>query len=128
VNYRRHPDWSAEVLRLTDGQGVDHVIEVGGPQSFAHSLKSARRGGQINVIGYLGGTEGTINPLDIFRRQVRGRGIPVGSRASFEAMKRAIVQNDIHPVIDRAFAWTEAADALRYLESGSHFGKVALQH
>jgi NADPH:quinone reductase-like Zn-dependent oxidoreductase len=128
VNYRTRTDWSDVVLELTEGRGVDHVIEVGGPQSFAQSLKAARRGAQINVIGYLGGTEGTINPLDIFRRQVRVRGIPVGSRASFEAMNRAIEINDLKPVIDRVFPWMEAADALRHVERGGHFGKVVLKH
>jgi NADPH:quinone reductase-like Zn-dependent oxidoreductase len=128
VNYRQYPNWADEVLRLTDGLGVDHVIEVGGPESFAQSLRAVRRGGQINVIGYLGGTEGSINPLDIFRRQVRVRGIPVGSRASFEAMNRAIAVNRIRPVIDRSFPWTEVAAAMRYLESGAHFGKVVLEH
>lgn len=128
VNYRRHPNWADEVLRLTNDEGVDHVIEVGGPGSFAQSLKATRRGGQINVIGYLGGTEGSVNPLDIFRRQVTVRGIPVGSRASMEAMCRAIELNGLRPQIDRVFAWTEAPDALRHLESGAHFGKVVLQH
>jgi NADPH:quinone reductase-like Zn-dependent oxidoreductase len=128
VNYRRHPEWAEEVLRLTNGRGVDHVLEVGGPASFALSIKAVRIGGQINVIGYLGGTDGTIDPLDIFRRQLRVRGIPVGSRASFEAMNRAIEVNAMRPVIDRTFEWTLAPTALRYLESGSHFGKVVLSH
>ncbi len=126
INYARHPEWSAEVLALTDGQGADHIIEVGGPGSFAQSLKAVRRGGQINVIGYLGGKEGAINPLDIFRRQVRVRGIPVGPRQSFEAMNRAIALNQMRPVIDRVFAWTDIAEALRYLHRGKHLGKVAL--
>jgi NADPH:quinone reductase-like Zn-dependent oxidoreductase len=83
-------------------------------------------GGQINVVGYLGGIDGTINPLDIFRRQVQVRGIPVGSRESFEAMVRAIEVNDLRPVIDRKFAWTEVGDALNYFDAGSHFGKIVL--
>ena len=58
INYRSNPDWSSAVLALTDGRGADHIIEVGGPQSFAQSLKAAARGAQINVIGYLGGSEG----------------------------------------------------------------------
>jgi len=128
VNYRDNPEWSQAVLSLTGGRGADHIIEVGGPQSFAQSLKAAARGAQINVIGYLGGSEGAINPLDIFRRQVTARGIPVGSRESFEAMNRAIAVNDIRPVIDRVFPWTAAAEALRYLEHGSLFGKVVLDH
>ncbi|MFM0167730.1 zinc-dependent alcohol dehydrogenase family protein [Paraburkholderia sediminicola] len=128
VNYRDHPDWAEEILKLTDGRGVDHVLEVGGPESFAQSLRAVRRGGQINVIGYLGGTEGVINPLDIFRRQVRVRGIPVGSRASFEAMNRAIAVNQLRPVIHRTYEWTDVGHALRDLESGAHFGKLVLHH
>ena len=128
VNYKTNPNWGDTVLELTEGRGVDHVIEVGGPGSFTQSLKAVCRGGQINVIGYLGGTEGAINPLDIFRRQVRVRGIPVGSRASFEAMVRAIEANNLKPVVDRAFPWTDVAEAMRYLESGAHFGKVVLEH
>jgi NADPH:quinone reductase-like Zn-dependent oxidoreductase len=128
VNYARHENWAEHVLRLTDGQGVDHVIEVGGPSGFAQSLAATRRGGQINVIGYLGGTEGSINPLDIFRAQVRVRGIPVGSRASFEAMNRAIDVNSLKPVVDRVFPWLEAADAIHHLERGANFGKVVLTH
>lgn len=128
VNYKRHPHWADAVLELTAGRGVDHVLEVGGPASFAQSLKAVRRGGQISVIGYLGGTDGAINPLDIFRRQVTVRGIPVGSRASFEAMTRAIEAGKLKPVIDRCLPWTEVGEALRHLEKGAHFGKVVLQH
>jgi NADPH:quinone reductase-like Zn-dependent oxidoreductase len=128
INYRQNPEWAGAVLDLTDGRGVDHVIEVGGPQSFEQSLRATARRGQINVIGYLGGREGTINPLDIFRKQVQVRGIPVGSRESFETMIRTIEINDLKPVIDRTFPWTDVAEALRYAESGSHFGKVTLLH
>ncbi|WP_026791686.1 zinc-dependent alcohol dehydrogenase family protein [Pleomorphomonas oryzae] len=128
VNYQRIPEWGDAVFDLTDGRGVDHVIEVGGPQSFQQSLKACARRGQINVIGYLGGREGGINPLDIFTRQVQVRGIPVGSRESFEAMCRAIEVNDLRPVIDRTFHWTDVVAAIGYLEEGSHFGKVGLVH
>ena len=128
VNYNRNPEWPGAVLDLTEGRGVDHVIEVGGPLSFQQSLKATARRGQINVIGYLGGKDGAINPLDIFTKQVQVRGIPVGSRESFEAMNRAIEANELKPVIHRSFPWTEVAQAMRHLEGGAHFGKVALVH
>jgi NADPH:quinone reductase-like Zn-dependent oxidoreductase len=79
------------------------------------------------VIGYLGGKEGAINPLDIFARQVRVRGIPVGSRESFEAMNRAIEALDLKPVIDHVFPWTDAAQAFAHLQSHAYFGKVVLE-
>lgn len=128
INYRSDPDWAKAVLALTGGRGADHIIEVGGPQSFAQSLRASARGAQINVIGYLGGSEGSVNPLDIFRRQVTARGIPVGSRESFEAMNRAIAVNRLRPVIDRVFPWGQAAAAFHHLEHGSPFGKVVLDH
>jgi NADPH:quinone reductase-like Zn-dependent oxidoreductase len=55
------------------------------------------------------------------------QGIFVGSREMFEAMNRAIALNQVHPVIDRVFGFTEVREALRYMESGSHFGKVCLK-
>jgi NADPH:quinone reductase-like Zn-dependent oxidoreductase len=128
INYRENPQWSDVVLEITEGRGVDHVIEVGGPQSFAQSLKASSRRGQINVIGYLGGKEGAINPLEIFTKQVQVRGIPVGSRESFEAMNRAIEAQNLKPIVARTFPWLEAAEAFRYLEKGAHFGKVGLVH
>jgi NADPH:quinone reductase-like Zn-dependent oxidoreductase len=127
INYVRPPSWSDHVLEITRGRGVDHIIEVGGPASFEESLKASTRRGQINVIGYLGGKEGAINPLDIFARQVRVRGIPVGSRESFEAMNRAIEALDLKPVIDRVFPWADAARAFAHLRGSACFGKVVLE-
>jgi len=126
VNYKRYPNWSAEILKLTNGRGVDHVLEVGGPQSFEHSLKSIRPGGQINVIGYLGGVDGGINPLDIFRKQATVRGIPVGSRRMLQELVQAMASTKTKPMIDSVTHWTNAAEALQRLHSGQHFGKVIL--
>jgi NADPH:quinone reductase-like Zn-dependent oxidoreductase len=57
VNYATNPDWHEEVLRLTDGAGVDLVIENGGTSSLVKSLKCTRRGGTISQVGYLGGQD-----------------------------------------------------------------------
>lgn len=126
VNYRTTPEWSVDVLRLTEGIGADHVIEVGGPGSFSQSLKAIRSTGQINVVGYLGATEGALNPLDIFRRQARVRGIPVGSRQTLASIVAALSAGSIKPVIDSTFHWTEVSKALHRLHSGGHFGKITL--
>ena len=100
INYRRHPEWYSQVMAFTNGRGVDHVIEVGGAQTFTQSLMSIGLAGQINVIGYLGGKDGAVDPLLIFRKRARVRGISVGSRQSFEAMNRAIAANRLRPVVD----------------------------
>jgi NADPH:quinone reductase-like Zn-dependent oxidoreductase len=60
-------------------------------------------------------------------RSVRLQGILVGSRRMFEDMNRAIAVNKLRPVIDKVFAFEEAREALAYMESGSHFGKIVLK-
>lgn len=53
VNYSTHPEWHEEVLKLTDGIGVDLVVEVGGSLTLIKSMKCTRRGGIVSVVGYL---------------------------------------------------------------------------
>jgi NADPH:quinone reductase-like Zn-dependent oxidoreductase len=127
INYVKTPVWHPEVRAFNGGRGVDHVIEVGGPESFLQSLQAIRLGGQINMVGYIGSKQGAINPLEILYHRATVRGIPVGSRESFEAMNRAIEANDMHPVIDRVFPWTDAVAAIRYMREGKHFGKIVLK-
>lgn len=127
INYQETPDWHMRVLEITGGRGVDHILEVGGPGSFAQSLQCIRTGGQINVIGYLGGQQGDVNPLLILQRHARVRGIAVGPRAAFEAMNRAIEACGLHPQIDSSYHWFDLPQALRHLASGRHFGKLVLR-
>ncbi len=126
INYHRTPDWNDQVLKLTHGKGVDHVIELGGAGTVARSLRAVRRGGQINIIGVLTRGEG-IDPTFLIGKSITMRGIFVGSREMFEDMNRAITVNKLHPVIDRVFSFEEAAAAYRYLESGAHLGKVVIR-
>lgn len=55
VNYKTNPDWQTEVLRLTNGVGVDLVVENGGSSSLVQSMQCTRRGGTVSQAGYLGG-------------------------------------------------------------------------
>ncbi|MBM6595301.1 zinc-dependent alcohol dehydrogenase family protein [Microvirga pudoricolor] len=126
INYREEPNWSNSVLAFTRGRGVDHVVEVGGPETLTQSLLALRLAGQINVVGYLGGVDGRIDPLMIFRRRARVRGISVGSKQSFSDMNRAIETNGMRPVIDSVFDWKDVGEALLKLKSGRHFGKIVL--
>ena len=126
INYKTHPDWDQEVLRLTGGQGVDIVLEVGGGETFVRSMNSVRASGQIAVIGVLTGVAGTI-PVGLIGIQTLSvRGIFVGSVAMFEDMNRAITANQLRPVIDRVFGFEQSADALRFMQSAQHFGKIVI--
>jgi len=127
INYRQHPEWQNEVLRLTDGRGVDYVVEVGGPGTLPRSVEAARLGGTLSLIGVLTGGAGDINPTPLMRRNLLARGIYVGSRQMFEAMNRSIDLHKIKPVIDRIFDFADAKAAYHHLKSQAHVGKVVIR-
>jgi len=127
INYRTFPDWEEKVIEFTDGAGVDLVVEVGGAGTLAKSLRAVRVGGHISLIGVLTGQAGEVNPLPAIMKSIRIQGIFVGSREMFEAMAKAVKLHRIKPVIDRTFHFAEAKDALKYMESGAHFGKVVVE-
>jgi NADPH:quinone reductase-like Zn-dependent oxidoreductase len=125
INYKTAPDWDKVVLELTGGQGVDHVVEIGGAGTLPKSINAVKAGGSVHLIGILAGA-GQIDPMGLLFKQARIQGILVGSREMFEAMNRAMAVNNVHPVVDKIFPFTEAREAYRYLESGAHFGKVCI--
>jgi NADPH:quinone reductase-like Zn-dependent oxidoreductase len=125
VNYSSTPEWDKAVRELTEGRGVDHVIEVGGAGTLGRSMRAVRTGGTISLIGVLaGGSEANVTP--ILMRHLRMQGIFVGSRAMFENMLSAMAVARLRPVIDRVFPFTSLHEALQYMESARHVGKVCL--
>ena len=127
INYKAVPNWGQKVKNLTDGRGVDHVIEVGGPGTLMESITACRTGGHIALIGVLTGFAGEVVIPALFSNQIRTSGILIGSRADQEDMIRAITANRLKPIIDRLFPLQEIVAAFKYFESQKHFGKVCLQ-
>ncbi|MGY3611118.1 MULTISPECIES: zinc-dependent alcohol dehydrogenase family protein [unclassified Bradyrhizobium] len=127
INYKAAPDWGQKAKDLTDGRGVDHVIEVGGPATLAQSITACRTGGHIALIGVLTGFAGELVIPAVFSNQIRISGISIGSRADQSDMIRSITVNRPKPVIDRTFALDEIVAAFKYHEARKYFGKVCLE-
>ncbi|MEX3854976.1 NAD(P)-dependent alcohol dehydrogenase [Paraburkholderia sp. BR10923] len=126
INYRDTPNWEDAVLRLTNGLGVDLVVEVGGAQTFGKSVACTRDGGRISVVGLLTGAP---SPSEgFFARGLTIAPIRVGSRQDFESMNRAIALHKLRPVIDSVYDFAHVPDALRHLKSQKHFGKIVIRH
>lgn len=89
-------------------------------------MNAARIDGVVSVIGVLA-EGGGLDPIKVLMKGLRLQGIFVGSRQTFEDMNRAIRGNRLKPAIARTFSFAEAPEALKYLESGSHFGKVVIK-
>jgi len=127
VNYRTTPDWDAAVLDLTGGQGVSHVLELGGPQTYQRSLNVVGAGGRIAQIGVLTGFGPQPNLARLQSMNADIIGVTVGSRAHFEDMLAFIAERRITPVIDRVFAFDAVNDAYAHLRAAHHVGKVVIR-
>ncbi len=127
INYKTYPDWEKQVLAHTAGRGVDHVIEVVGGENLNRSLSAVKVSGTISFIGLIAGLSAPINTYQFVQKNVQIHGIETGSREMFEEMNQFITTHRLHPVIDHTFAFLEFPQALTYLESGSHFGKIVVQ-
>lgn len=126
INYKTTPDWHLEALRLTDGLGVDHILEVVGGENFEKSVDAAAIGGQIHVIGFLNGTHSNAAMLTILFKAVRINGILVGNRDAFERMNVLIDQHNIKPIIDTVYNFENAKQAYEHVERGA-FGKLVIK-
>lgn len=132
INYKTTPEWQEEAMRITNGEGADIIFECGGSQTLRKSFDCVAFGGLIDCIGYLSGKENApgdrlnTNVLAL-RRNVTLKGILNGPRDRFEEMAKFYAEHEIHPVVDKIFNFEEAAQALQYLFSGGHFGKVVVR-
>lgn len=126
INYRMTPDWDQVALRLTEGLGVDHILELGGPETYNRSITAVAFGGKIHQIGVLTGFTHQPNTLPLQFKNATIHGICVGSGAQFERMNAFLVKHHIHPVLDQLFDFEEAPMAYDHLKSGHHFGKVVV--
>lgn len=120
------PAWGKAVQVLTDGRGVDQVVEVGGAGTLAQSIEAVRPGGRIAIIGVLSGVSSQIDLRRVLMRSVRLQGLFVGSRRMLEDLGRAVDATALAPVIDQTLPWDAVRPAFEYLASGNQFGKVVL--
>ncbi|KAJ7131178.1 alcohol dehydrogenase [Mycena epipterygia] len=137
INYKKTPKWDEEVLKLTNGLGVDRVIEVAGNATLQRSISSVRISGSIDLIGNLQAysilTQGDVPPVDIVEPSIfkglKIRGIYVGSVAQFKNMNKLISANaeKTRPIVDKVFTFNDAKAAFAYFESQAHVGKVVIK-
>lgn len=127
LNYASQPQWGKAAREFSPGgQGVDHIIEVGGAGTLEQSLRAVKIGGHISLIGVLSGTTQELNVIPILMQNIRIQGVLVGHRESFEAMLRAMSALQIAPVISHTFAFDELPQAFELMQRGGHFGKIAI--
>lgn len=127
-NYRRDPAWDEFAQKVTDGRGVDLVVDVAGASTLPLSLRAAKINGHVSVIG---GRSGGDAPFDFpisyaFSRNLTIKGITVGSCRNLADMCAAIEAHDYKPVIDQVFPLAETEAAIALMDSQAHFGKIVI--
>ncbi|MBT4489925.1 MAG: NAD(P)-dependent alcohol dehydrogenase [Rhodospirillaceae bacterium] len=129
INYREVPEWGKAVLGLTDGLGADLVVEVGGADTIAQSMRATRADGTMSLIGNVGGSIAEINLPLVFMFRKRMIGISTGSVADFADMMADLDgREDFHPALDdHVYEFDGLSDALQALPKGQHFGKIAVR-
>jgi NADPH:quinone reductase-like Zn-dependent oxidoreductase len=127
IDTRDLPDWGDKVRELT-GRGVDRVVEVGGPDSLAQSVKAIAYGGQVSLVGALAGMAGGIDFMAMFLSQATYLPIPTGSRRDLEDLCRVLEQHKIQPVIDSVFSFEDAKAGLSHYAGRNVTGKVVIRH
>ena len=119
INYSKTPDWEKEVLKITKGKGVDHILEVVGGQSINRSIEALALQGHIYVIGFLESMMAEVNLFSLLAKQAHVQGINVGHRRAFDELS-------IKPVIDTVYSFEQAHDAYKHLYRGA-FGKIVVK-
>ncbi|MEM6582654.1 MAG: NAD(P)-dependent alcohol dehydrogenase [Pseudomonadota bacterium] len=126
INYKETPEWGAKVVELTNGRGVDEVVEIGGPGTLPQSIAATAVGGNISLIGVLTGWGGEVPTAEAMWKNISISGLTVGSHDHQRAMTRALEAADFRPVIDSSFPLEDISAAFKHQESQQHFGKICL--
>lgn len=128
VNYRAMPDWHHEVRSITGGRGADLVVDVGGQDTLARSVKAARMGGTVAIVGGLGGFGNAEVPVStVMTHNIHLVGITVGSVQAHRDLAEAVSAAAIRPYISHRLPWTEVPEAMRLMQAGEHVGKIAIE-
>jgi NADPH:quinone reductase-like Zn-dependent oxidoreductase len=125
IDTKANPDWAPAVLKHTNGEGVDVVVDIGGGAGIQKSVQATRECGRVSVVGLFNGMPDV--GAGFFMRGVTLNPIRVGSREHFEQMNRAIDVHRMKPIIDRVFDFDDIGAALTYLAGGTQVGKVVIK-
>jgi NADPH:quinone reductase-like Zn-dependent oxidoreductase/pimeloyl-ACP methyl ester carboxylesterase len=126
INYRNTPDWGEELRKMTNGAGVQHVVELGGVGTLQKSIAALGLNGHLALIGALDGFGGEMSALPLIFSALRVSAVMVGSRKDHADLAEFMVAHGLRPVIDSRFAFEDAEAAYARADAGA-FGKVVVK-
>lgn len=128
VDYRLDADWPTTVRDMTNGAGVDHIVEVAG--TLARSLECAALGAQVSLVGLVSQVRSPVDPEQIFLTGATIRPMAIGSTAQLAGLLKAMDSGAVEPVVSAIYPFDDAPEAYAHYVSGSQqgtlFGKVVI--
>ncbi|MCX7625242.1 MAG: zinc-binding dehydrogenase [Candidatus Sumerlaeaceae bacterium] len=125
INYDRD-DLVEHVQQLTNGRGVDLVIDPVGPAVWERSLAVLRRGGRLVNCAATTGMEASLNVRTLYAKQISVIGSYMGFRRELETVIRLAAAKKVVPVVDKTFRLDQAKQAQERMENRENFGKIVL--
>ena len=125
INHATH-DVAAEVMRITDGRGVDLVYEHVGGKLFQAGLDSLTRDGRLVTCGAHSGEVVDLDIIVLFRNQTRIIGSFTYTSAEYEEVLRLAGSALLKPQVHATFSLDDAAEAFEVMEARKHFGKIVI--
>ncbi len=136
INYTTQ-DFAEEIKKMTNGEGVDVVLDIIGMPYFARNLDLLRKDGRLVLIGFLGGFKGECDLLPVLfkRLTITGSTLRPRSNAEKQVIRDQLLENiwpayargELKTHIFASFPLTEVVEAHRLMESNKHIGKIVLE-
>ncbi|NRD19477.1 NAD(P)-dependent alcohol dehydrogenase [Winogradskyella eckloniae] len=127
INYNEIKEWSNEVKRMNGGIGVDITLDVAGSKTIEQSILSCKENAFIGLVGFMSGSEITIDVFPLIMNYIRLQGYSVGNAQELTELVNAIEKNNLKPVVDSVFTVEKTKDAFLKLKSGKAFGKIIIK-
>lgn len=125
INYKTE-NWSKRVYELTGKRGADVILDSVGEATLNDSIRSARKGGRIVIIGGTTGQDVNVNLRYVYWKQVDILGSTMGSHREFRDVMQLVFNGTLKPVVGKAMPYAQATAAFRMMEKGENFGKIVL--
>jgi NADPH:quinone reductase-like Zn-dependent oxidoreductase len=126
LNYREDPEWHRTLNKMTEGRGVDVVVDNVGQATLNSSLRAVARGGRIVIVGNTSGPKVEIDIRFIFGKQISLIGSTMGSPQDFRDVMELVWAGQLKAPVDRVLPLEAGREGHALLESGEKFGKVVL--
>lgn len=127
INRAETPQWSREIYRLTGKQGVDVVVDNVGAASLNESIRAAKIGGRILIVGSTSGPKFELDIRYIFGKHLSLIGSTMGPHRDYVTVMNLVFDGQLQPVIDSVLPLDAAREAQQKLEAFDVFGKIVLE-